>query len=109
MDHCDPAKFGGVHIGLGVNYSLGSPISGCAIVLMSACLPIPVSPGVIAELRSIFQLPLRYAGSVTTKSSVVFECCPWDGIMAMRAMESSCCYFKGNGNGPLVFHERVNL
>ena len=42
-------------------------------MFMCACLPIPVGPGVIAELRSITQLAFRYSSSITAKSGIIFE------------------------------------
>src|SRR4029434_6871719 len=63
---------------------LRSPISWCAVMLMRACLPITICPGVVAERRGVLELCLRYSGAITAESRVVFECGPRNGIMAVR-------------------------
>ena len=91
--------------------SLRSPICGSAVVLMRACLPLSIGPGVIAEFRRILELSLCYASAIATESRVIFERRPWNGVVAMRQSEETAEPHDslGDSTRDLLDQEMVNF
>ena len=49
-----------------------SPIGGCTVMLMRACLPVTIGPRVIAERRRILEVGLGYSSAITAEGRIVF-------------------------------------
>jgi hypothetical protein len=80
-------------------------------MLMRAGFPIPITPGIITELRSISQLSLGNPGAIAAQSGVVFERRPRDRIMAMTKPRKPPKLINGVGHPAADFldHEVVDL
>ena len=64
-------------------YKLRLPVRRRRVVLMGAGFPVAITPGIIAELRRIFQLLLSDVGAETAERGIVLQGAPRHGVVAV--------------------------